>query len=389
MAKPKINSEIKIFKKDYKNPTTSLINFESLAGKINEKYESISKNPNYSKVTAESLLKLCTKLNTIKRKNIITIDLEIPKELVNELKSGKLFRLNGSIRKNGSSQFVKHLNEVKPSNVKKITKIANLAFVAYDLLESFVLDEKLKEILSLIKSVDQKIEAQNKGKLLSAINQMKEIKQIKNEEIRKQKILILQNEFSYCEHLYKELLDNSWNDYKLEIEKYDNSMFKNKKEIDEIRRLGQQIPDNLLPIIICKTGMKETFSMLGEFDVAFQKSIELSDFLSDNIQRYKEAFSPEALNVKKNTYKNYFFQDPDEKFKEINEELIEPNEKFEFILNSTLIHTLSTPEYIQTSENELSIDSIEEASFLEKKSVWEIVSNIFKKIWLKVRSVFH
>ena len=82
MAKPKINSEIKIFnkdKKDYKNPTTSLINFESLAGKINEKYESISKNPNYSKDTAESLLKLCTKLNTIKTKNIITIDLEIPK----------------------------------------------------------------------------------------------------------------------------------------------------------------------------------------------------------------------------------------------------------------------------------------------------------------------
>jgi hypothetical protein len=192
---------------------TTVLAFPELIGRVRKRHQSIAANPRYEKNALKAGLSCLDKLEDLRRRNVINVDLEVPKEFVRQLRSNKVFRKGGILRKTNSKEIAKHLKEVKPSNVRKLAKAANVAFIAIDVLESALLDEKLKAILEVVKSVEAKLEAQNKGKLKGALAAMQEIALIQDSETKRQRINLIQNSLKESEWVFREEYENQWSKY--------------------------------------------------------------------------------------------------------------------------------------------------------------------------------
>src|SRR5882724_11942860 len=118
---------------------TTVLAFPELVGRVKKRHDSIAVNPRYQKSVAKLGVQHLQKLEHLLKGNVISVDLEIPKELVSKLRSNKVFRKGGILRGSDSKQIVRHLKDVKPSKVCKLAKAANIAFVAIDVLETALL----------------------------------------------------------------------------------------------------------------------------------------------------------------------------------------------------------------------------------------------------------
>lgn len=375
------------------NTTSEVINFETLVSKLNEHQKRLSVNPNYIKDGIVIGSNTISKLSKLKNKHIINVNLEIPKEFSKQLGAGEINRIGGVLKHAQNQTFIKHLKEVKPSNVKKLTKVANIAFIALDILESVIVDQKLKEILETVKNIDLKLDAQNRGKLKSALEQFKDLHLVSNPDIKQQKILLIQNELSYCDHLYTNIYDNKWNKYLDLNTKYNNSKIRNSNELKDIVKIGCSLPGALEPIIMCKVAQIKLYGMQDEYVLAQDKANSLNSFLIDKLNDYKDVFDGDSLDEKKASYKNVWFQKREKRFSKIKDELTEPNEKIEFLLNSTICYTLSIPVLIGPSKS-MNIDEYTESKetsrskfFWQKIIIW--INTMFIKIRKSISNLFN
>jgi len=366
------------------NTGNEIVSIKELNSKLKQHQKKLSLNKKYVKEGAKVGSKAIEKIEKVVNKHIINVNLEIPKEFVKKLAEGKVYRKGGALKIPQTERFAKHLSEVKPSNVKRLTKIANVAFLALDLIESAIVDQKLKDILEYVKDIDLKLDAQNRGAFKSAIEQIKELQLIQNLDVKNQKILLIQDRLSYCEHLFTEIYEGRWQNY-LELKrKFDNSILDNSSELKKMIKLAKNLPNDLEPIILCKIAQTKLCEMQGEYILAKEKSFVLNSFLADKLDEYKDEFDSPGLDSKKNKYKKYGFQKRDKRFAKIKEELIEANEKVEFLLTSSICYTLSIPEELG---EEVEVIHVDESS-TKTESLFLRIKNWFISLLKKLTRIF-
>lgn len=362
-----------------------IVTAKELQSKLKQHQNKLSHNKKYIKEGSKVGLKAVEKIEKVFNKHIINVNLEIPKDFVKKLGEEKVYRIGGALRIRENKRFAKHLSEVSPSNVKKLAKFGNVAFLALDLIESAVVDQKLKEILIYVKDIDLKLDAQNRGELKSAIEQIKELQLIQNEEVKKQKILFIQDRLSYCEQLFTEIYDGRWQKYVELNRKYQDSRITNYTELKELTRIGKSLPNDLDPIVLCKVAQTKLCEMQGEFILAKEKAFNLNSFVADKLDEYKDAFSSNSLSIQKEKYKRCGFQKRNKRFIAVEEELEESNEKIEFLLNYSICYTLSIPEELDEE-----VDSIVSSEVLKKDdSLFTKIKKWFIAIFKKLKRLFN
>ncbi|MCR4322050.1 MAG: hypothetical protein NUV74_17160 [Candidatus Brocadiaceae bacterium] len=333
--------------------------FGTLAKKLEEHQKKLSVNRNYIKDGVVIGVNALEKIEKLKNKHIINVNLEIPKKIYEELRDGKVVRVGGALKHPTKNVFRKHLKEIKPSAVRKLTKATNMVFFVTDVFESVLVDQKLRDIMNTVKEIDLKLEAQNRGAFLSAIEQSRELYLIQNEEIKRQKIILVLDKLSYCEHLFTVIYENKWKEYIKLDNSYKNdfkSRLTNTSELKKMCEIGKALPEYLEIIALCKIAQVRLWEMLGQYVLAKEKAFNLVSFLSEKIDNYKDNFGDYALSIKLGSHSRLFgeFWDMctwdagglhrEKRLKNIKDGFIESHERIEFLLNTALCVPLDVPE---------------------------------------------
>jgi hypothetical protein len=364
---------------------TTVLAFPELVARIKKKHQSIATNPRYQRNGLKAGLSYLDKLEDLRRRNIINVDLEVPKEFVRELRCNKVFRKGGILRKTNSREIAKHLKEVKPSNVRKLVKAANFAFVAIDVLESALLDEKLKAILEIVKSVEAKLDAQNRGKLKGALAAMQEIALIQDPETKRQRINLIQNSLKESEWILREEYENRWSKYSSSMVSFDSSKITNTSELTQMRDQAKALVEDLESIVLCQVGHTQLYVILNEYVAAEKGAEELTAFVADNLERFKNAFGAPSLDTKESKHKTIFNLGKQQKFADFRERVFEPNERIEHLLNQTIIYSLTVPEEIVSSAD---LDEEEPLSLHGESSmtIWDRLAMLWLRLVYRLKN---
>jgi hypothetical protein len=361
---------------------TKVVRFEDLVDKLKKKAKTLSTNPGYVKETLNNVYSVLEKLEKLKRKKFLQVELKIPGELAEKLGKGKILRVGEIIQQGEKHSLAKLLVETKPSNVKKFLKTKNIAFKTVDLMESVLLDQKLEDITGKVEEIDGKLDAQNKGALKSAVQQMKELPLIQNPDTRKSKILFIQDKLSHCEHVFSELYESKWKQYTRLKSNFEKSVISNKKELKEMCEIGEKLPGELEPIILCKVGQVKLYEMQEEFILAQEKAFDAVKYVSEKLEDFKKGVAPPTHSrsarrrsfggvISKIIFYCMHLKDINKKktLLKLKDRLVESNEYIEYLLNTTLSFALTVPE-------EVSVEPGERKSFLSKILAW------LKKVFL-------
>lgn len=333
-----VHNKLKNMKKD-----SEVVTNEQLISLAKETQKSLPTNPTNSNVL-KLAAKTIEKLEELRGKNYINVNLEIPSEFISELRKGSIGRHGGVLRNRKNQRIVKHLKEAKPSNIKKAIKVSSIAFLTVEVLEDTLLDEKLKEILDAVTEIGAKLDAQNKGRLRAAILQMSELKQIDNPELQKQSIPIIRNELTNCQQLFIQLYDHEWQKYEKLKSKFLTSRFYNKTELRKMSEIGQKIPEYLEYIILCKLGQIELYKMQDQYQISQEKAFEMLSFLTERIEEFKNEFSPTSISEIRHKIKDPIDFKKERIIIELNEDLSESNISLEHRLNTSLCYLLTIPQ---------------------------------------------
>lgn len=321
---------------------TRVLSFNDLIHKLKEKSISLAKNPKYVKDILNRMYSVVEKLEKLRRKKIVRIDLEVPRALVKQLGTSKIMHVDGVIRQTGEAAIANLLREIRPSGFKKLTKVKNISFTALDTLEAVLLDRKLSDISEKLDDIDGRLDAQHRGSLKSALQQMKELAMLQNPEIKRNKILLVQDRLNQCEHLFDQMYLNKWQRLEPLKEKSEKSTFSNKSKIQEMCEIGEQLPLMLEPVILCKIGQIKLYEMQGEYTLAQEKAFELAGYVADKLEAYKKELDDKVL--EKIRYKNVTDFNRAKTVAALKERLREPNELMEYLLNTTISFVLTVPE---------------------------------------------
>jgi hypothetical protein len=348
---------------------TKVVRFEDLVDKLRKKAKALSTNPGYAKKALNNVYSVLEELERLKRKKFLQVELKIPTELAEKLGKGKILRVGEILQKGENHSLAKLLVETKPSNVKKFLKTKNIAFKTVDLMESVLLDQKLDDITGKVEEIDGKLDAQNRGALKSAVQQMKELPLIQNPDTRKSKILFIQDKLSHCEHVFSELYETKWKQYTQLKSKFEKSVISNKKELKEMCEIGEKLPGELEPIILCKVGQVKLYEMQEEFVLAQEKAFDTAKYVSEKLEDFKNEFSERSLENKNENYKNPADLNKKKTLLKLKDRLGESNEYIEYLLNTTLSFALTVPEEV----------AVEPA---KKKGFWSKILSWLKRVFL-------
>lgn len=152
------------------NNDTVVESFETLAEKLKEHQKKLSVNRNYIKGGLAIGVNALEKIEKLKNKHIINVNLEIPKKFYEELREGRVVRVGGALKHPTKNVFKKHLKEIKPSAVRKLTKATNMVLFITDVFGEVLVDQKLGDIMNAVKEIDLKLEAQNRGAFFLLLN---------------------------------------------------------------------------------------------------------------------------------------------------------------------------------------------------------------------------
>jgi hypothetical protein len=326
---------------------TKVVRFEDLVRKLREKAAALARNPNYVKEKLNRVYKLLERLDQLHRKKMVRLDLEIPRELAKKLGSSKVLRVDGIIRQSVDTAIDSLLLEARPSGFKRLAQVKNISFMALDTLEAVIVDRRLEDIAEKVANIDAKLDAQNRGVLKSALDQMKELGMIRDPETKKNKLLFVQDRLNQCDHLFNELYQAKWQRYQFLKEKFESSTFSNKSELKEMCEIGEQLPAFLEPVLLCKVGQVKLYEMQQEFALAQDKAFEMAAFAAEKLEQFKDEFSLVSLENK--NYKNITDFNPEKTLAALKDRLLHPNEHMEYLLNTILSFVLTVPEEVTES----------------------------------------
>jgi hypothetical protein len=276
----------------------------------------------------------------------ITAELAVPKEIAKAISGGAAKRVGGVVRSVKSGKILKHLKEVKPAHVRKLLKSPMLAFVLMDALQSALLNEKLAAIQLQLKEIDRKLEAQNQGPLRKAIEQMRDLPHLKGRN-RWHQIHQIRNSLREFEGIYSGLCDSRWETIGHLLKSYDGARLTNDEERKKLCVAAQEVTLDIEMIANAKILHTRMTVELGETHAAEQEALRLHEFLLQQEQRFRTVFGEEAPIQKLETHRRVLGRNITA-HGEARERLIEPAERLDHLLNSSLLLHLALPENADT-----------------------------------------
>ena len=276
------------------------------------------------------------------RSRNITVELAVPKEIAKAISEGAAMRGGSVVRSVQSGGILKHLKEVKPSNVRKLLKSPMLAFVIMDALQSALLNEKLETIQLQLKEIDRKLEAQNQGPLRKAIEQMRDLPHLKDKNLWHQ-IHQIRNSLREFEGIYSGLCDSRWEMIEPLLNDYLGARTTNDAEGKKLCVAAQEITLDIEMIANAKILHAQMTMELDETHAAEQEVLRLQEFLLQQEERFQTVFGEEASIQNEATHRQFWGKRSKARAK-VQESLIEPAERIDHLLNTSLLLHLALPE---------------------------------------------
>ena len=276
----------------------------------------------------------------------ITAELEVPKEIAKAISGCAAKRIGSVVRSVKSGRVLKHLKDVKPSHVRKLMKSPMLAFVVMDALQSALLNEKLAAIQLQLKEIDRKLEAQNQGPLRKAIEQMRDLPYLSGRN-RGHQMHQIRNSLRDFEGIYSSLCDSRWETIGHLLKSYEGARITNDEERKKLCVAAQEVTLDIEMIANAKILHARMTVELGEKHAAEQEVLRLQEFLLQQEERFQGVFGNEAPIQKLETHRRVIGRNLTA-HGEARERLIEPAERIDHLINSSLLLHLALPEKADT-----------------------------------------
>jgi hypothetical protein len=273
----------------------------------------------------------------------ITAKLDVPKEIAKAIREGTAKRVGSVVRSTKTGKILKHLKEVKPAHVRKLLKSPMLAFVALDALQSALLNEKLATIELQLKEIDRKLEAQNRGLLRKAIEQMRDLPHLTDRN-RVQRLHQIQESLALFGGIYGELCESRWETITHLLQSHERAHVSNAGETKKLCAAAQDLSQHIEMIANAKILHARMTVELGEFLAAEQEVLRLQEFLLDHELRFQAVFGNAAPIQQLGTHRPQILGRARSAHREAQERLIEPTERIDYLLNSSLLFILALPE---------------------------------------------
>jgi len=113
-----------------------------------------------------------------------------------------------------------------------------------------------------------------------------------------------------------------------------------------MQRHAASLIDSLEPIVLCQLGQTQLNVELSEYVSAEKGGQELTAFVAENLDRFKEAFGEASLDATQPEHKKMLNIRREKEFAAFRERVLEPMERIESLLNETLVYHLTIPEEI-------------------------------------------
>lgn len=272
---------------------------------------------------------------------MIKAKLAVPKEIAKAITEGTAKRTGSVVRSVKSGRILRHLKEVKPSHVRKLLKSPMLAFVLMDALQTTLLNEKLAAIQLQLKEIDRKLEAQNQGPLRKAIEQMHDLPHL-NGRNRWQQIHQVRNSLREFEGLYSSLCDSRWETIGHLLKSYEGARITNDAECKKLCVAAQEVALDIEMIVNAKILHARITVEIGELRAAEQEVLRLQEFLLHQEERFQAVFGEEAPIQKVESHRRILGRKLTA-CNEVRTRLVEPAERIDHLLNSSLLLHLVLP----------------------------------------------
>jgi hypothetical protein len=316
-------------------PLSANVSFETLSSQILARLKERSADPDW-KSAAPMVAKVANALVRLKTgSRAVTAELEVPKEIAKALSEGGATRAGSVVRVVRSGRILKHLKEVKPSQVRKLLKSPTLAFVVVDAFQSALLNEKLAEIQLQLKEIDRKLHAQHQGLLRKALEQMLDLPDLKGRN-RWLRIHQIQDSLREFEGIHRGLCDSRWDTIQQLVEQFQKSRLTNVRERKRLCEAAQDISRDVEMVANAKILHARMTMELGETQTAEQEMLRLEDFLLEQEARFSALFGEGAAIQNLSMHRVRIGRVATAR-NEAREQLVEPRERLDHLLNSSLL----------------------------------------------------
>lgn len=323
-------------------PSASNLDFQVLSAHALQRLSRRSEEPEW-KNAGPVITKVAAALLRLKGgSRTITAELAVPKEVAKAISGGSAKRVGSVVRSVKSGRILKHLKEVKPSHVRKLLKSPMLAFVLMDALQSHLLNEKLAAIQLQLKEIDRKLQAQHRGLLRKAVEQMIDLPHLKAGN-RRQRLYQIQESLSLFGGICRDMCESRWQTIDELLKSFEGARLTNDTERKSLCAAAQEVTLDIEMIANAKILHARMTVELGETHAAEQEVLRLQEFLLQQEERFQAVFGEVAPIQKLETHRRVIGWKSTAK-SEACERLIEPSERIDHLLNSSLLLHLALPE---------------------------------------------
>lgn len=227
--------------------------------------------------------------------NLVRATLEVPKSIRKGLASGTLMRAGSIVKDAKTGQVVSHLSEIRPAKFARMGKAGiGLFLAAISVAEQVLLNEKLNQIQDLLNAVDSKLDAQNRGLLRKAFEQVSSLPNYHLPENRRQKVFQIQSDLAGASAIYRELYESHWKQIPETIEKFRGAWFTNTDEVEKLRGVSSQILSDLETVVGARLLHAQLNEEIGEPDALAAETADIISFLAVEMGRFDQAFGPDS-----------------------------------------------------------------------------------------------
>jgi hypothetical protein len=316
-------------------PLSRNVSFEVLSSRVLTRLKERSADPEW-KSAAPIVAKVANALVRLKiGSRAVTAELEVPKEIAKALSEGGATRAGSVVRVVRSGRILKHLKEVKPSHVRKLLKSPTFAFVVVDAFQSALLNEKLAEIQLQLKEIDRKLHAQHQGLLRKALEQMLDLPDLKGRN-RWLRIHQIQDSLREFEGIHRSLCDSRWDTIQQLVERFQKARITNVAERKKLCEAAQDIARDVEMVANAKILHARMTTELDETQTAEQEMLRLEDFLLGQEVSFNAVFGEDAAIQNVGAHRVRIGRATTAR-NAAREQLVEPRERLDHLLNSSLL----------------------------------------------------
>jgi hypothetical protein len=316
-------------------PLSRNVTFEALSSQVLTRLKERSADPEW-KSAVPMVTKVAKALVRLKMgSRAVTAELEVPKEIAKALSAGGATRTGSVVRMVRSGRILKHLKEVKPSHVRKLLKSPTLAFVVVDAFQSALLNEKLADIQLQLKEIDRKLHAQQQGLLRKALEQMLDLPDLKGRN-RWLRIHQIQDSLREFEGIHRSLCDSRWDTIQEFVEQFQKARLTNVRERKRLCEAAQDISRDVEMIANAKILHARMTIELDETQTAEQEMLRLEDFLLGQEVSFNAVFGEDASIQDVSAHRVRIGRAMTAR-NAAREQLVEPRERLDHLLNSSLL----------------------------------------------------